>query len=254
VPAFRDTRTSVFGDARSGTGAPLDMCGPRSWHQRSRSEHHERVPDPTSILAEQLAYYRAVANEYEYHRIDVACWDELRAAIDAFRPTGDVLELACGTGIWTQGLVRSATTITAVDAAPEMLARAKARNGVASVRFVEADLFSWRPDRHYDTVFFGFWLSHVPEDHFESFWSLVSECLRPSGDVFFFDDNYRAEAELIEGTSSPIVERRSNDGTPFRIVKVPFRAEDLERRLRAIGWDIVVTPTAGPFYWGTGGR
>jgi hypothetical protein len=38
-------------------------------------------------------------------------------------------------------------------------------------------------------------------------------------DVIFFDDSYRAEAELIEGKSSPIVERRLNDGTPFRVVK-----------------------------------
>jgi 2-polyprenyl-3-methyl-5-hydroxy-6-metoxy-1,4-benzoquinol methylase len=213
-----------------------------------------RVPDSRSILAEQLAYYGAVANEYETYNFDVAGLDELLAAIDAFRPTGDVLELACGAGIWTQGLARSATSITAVDAAPEMLARARARDGVESVDFVQADLFAWRPDRRYDTVFFGFWVSHVPEEHFESFWSLVGECLRPGGNVFFFDDNYREEAELIEGKSSPIVERRTKDGTPFRLVKVPFRAEDLERRLRAIGWDIVVTPTAGPFYWGTGGR
>jgi SAM-dependent methyltransferase len=213
-----------------------------------------RVPDITSILAEQLAYYRAAANEYEDYRFAVPGLDELLAAIDAFRPTGDVLELACGADIWTQHLVRSATTITAVDAAPEMLARARARSGVASVRFIEADLFSWRPDGRYDTVFFGFWLSHVPEEQFESFWSLVGECLRPGGDVFFFDDSYRTDAELIEGKDSPIVERRLKDGTPFRVVKVPFRAEDLERRLRGMGWDIVVTPTAGPFYWGTGGR
>jgi SAM-dependent methyltransferase len=213
-----------------------------------------RVPGSKSILAEQLAYYRAVANEYEDHSIDVPGVEELLAAIDAFRPTGDVLELACGSGIWTQGLVRSAKTITAVDAAPEMLAQARARKGVASVRFIEADLFSWRTDDRYDTVFFGFWLSHVPEEHFESFWSLVGDCLRPGGDVFFFDDHYRTDAELIEGKNSPIVERRLNDGTPFRVVKVAFRAEELERRLREIGWDIVVTPTAGPFYWGTGGR
>jgi demethylmenaquinone methyltransferase/2-methoxy-6-polyprenyl-1,4-benzoquinol methylase len=212
------------------------------------------VSSSTSILAEQLAYYRALADEYEYHDIDVDGRDELLAAIDAFRPTGEVLELACGTGVWTQRLVRSAAAVTAVDAAPEMLARARARNGVASVRFVEADLFSWQPDRRYDAIFFGFWLSHVPEDHFESFWALVGACLRPGGEVFFFDDSYRADIELIEGTSSPIVERRLNDGTPFRIVKIPFRADELERRLRAIGWDIVVTPTAGPFYWGTGGR
>jgi demethylmenaquinone methyltransferase/2-methoxy-6-polyprenyl-1,4-benzoquinol methylase len=206
----------------------------------------------SSILAEQLAYYRAVAGEYGDHRIDAPGEGELLAAIDAFRPRGDVLELACGPGTWTRRLVRWARSVTALDAAPEMLARARAEDGVASVRFVEADLFSWRPDRRYDAVFFGFWLSHVPEAHFESFWSLVDDCLRPGGEVFFFDDNYRAEAELVEGTSSPIVERRVADGSPFRIIKVPFRADQLERRLRAMGWDITVTPTAGPFYWGAG--
>jgi len=230
----------------SGTRSPLG---------RARIGQSVRVSGSASILAEQLAYYRAVADEYEYHGIDVvAGLDDLLTAVEAFRPTGDVLELACGTGIWTQQLVRSAKTVTALDAAPEMLARAKARTDLAAVRFIEADLFSWRPDRRYDAVFFGFWLSHVPEEHFDSFWSLVDDCLRPGGGVFFFDDNYRTEAELIQGTSSPIVERRINDGTPFRIIKVPFQAEGLERRLRAMGWNILVTPTAGPFYWGAGRR
>ena len=120
------------------------------------------MPDFASILAAQLAYYRAIANEYEDHSFDVAGLDELLAVIDAFRPTGDVLELACGAGIWTPRLARSATSITALDAAPEMLARARARKGVESVDFVEADLFAWRPDHRYATVFFGFWVSHVP--------------------------------------------------------------------------------------------
>jgi len=214
-----------------------------------------------SILAEQLAFYRAVAREYEFQNIDSASFDvdltglpELLAAIDAFRPRGDVVELACGTGVWTQHLTRFATTVTAVDAAPEMLARAMGRDGAEAVQFIEADLFSWRPDRHYDTVFFGFWISHVPEEHFDSFWSLVDDCLRPGGRVFFFDDNYRTEAELIEGPSSPIIQRRTGAGKPFRIVKTPFRADELEARLRGLGWDIAVVATPGPFYWGTGRR
>jgi demethylmenaquinone methyltransferase/2-methoxy-6-polyprenyl-1,4-benzoquinol methylase len=219
------------------------------------------VAGSASILAEQIAFYRAVAREYEYHDIDPASldldltgFDELFAAIDAFRPTGDVLELACGTGVWTQHLTRFATNVTAVDAAPEMLQRAKKRGGAESVQFIEADLFSWQPDDRYDTVFFGFWISHVPEERFDSFWSLVDDCLRPDGQVFFFDDNYRTEAELIEGSTSPIIQRKTRDGTPFHIVKRPFRAEELEGRLRALGWDITVTSTSGPFYWGTGHR
>lgn len=208
-----------------------------------------------SSSAEQLAYYRAVSGEYEDHAIDVPGQDELLAAIETFRPTGDVLELACGTGVWTERLVRSATTLTAVDGAPEMLARAMSRVGVSTkVRFVEADLFSWTADRQYDAVFFGFWISHVPEERFASFWSLVAEALKPGGRVFFFDDNHRPHSELVDGEASPIVERQLNDGTKFRVVKIPYEPADLEQRLRALRWNIRVTGTSGPFYWGAGSR
>jgi len=212
------------------------------------------VSDSSSATAEQLAYYRAVADEYEDHAIDVPGRDEL-AAIDSFRPTGDVLELACGSGIWTQRLLRSAASVTAVDGAPEMLRRARNRVGIAApVRYIEADLFTWRADRRYDAVFFGFWISHVPEDKFTSFWSMVAYALKPGGRVFFFDDNYRTEAELIEGAKSAIVQRRLNDGTPFKVVKIPYDPAALEQRLRELQWDITVTGTSGPFYWGSGTR
>jgi SAM-dependent methyltransferase len=211
--------------------------------------------DSSVAAAEQLAYYRAVADEYEDHAIDAPGEAEVLAAINSFRPTGDVLELACGSGVWTEGLRRSASSVTAVDAAPEMLARARSRLGsCASVRFVEADLFSWHPTRRFDAVFFGFWISHVPEDRFESFWNLVAEALEPDGRVFFFDDNHRTDIELIEGIHSPIVQRKLNDGTAFRVIKIPYEPAQLERRLRALNWDISVTGTSGPFYWGTGGR
>ena len=70
----------------------------------------------------------------------------------------DALELACGRGTWTPRLLAHATTVTAVDAAPEMLARAAARVRDRRVRFIQAGLFGWQPDRRYDIVFFGFWL------------------------------------------------------------------------------------------------
>ena len=210
----------------------------------------------SSAEAEQLAYYRAAASEYaELQQIDLPGRDELLAAIGSFRPTGDVLELACGPGVWTERLARSATTVTAVDGAPEMLDRARARVGSSeSVRFVQADLFSWSPDRRYDAVFFGFWISHVPENKFASFWSLVADALEPGGRVFFFDDNDRPAAELIEGAGSTTVQRRTHDGSPFRVIKIPYEPADLEQRLRDLQWDISVTATSGPFFWGAGGR
>jgi demethylmenaquinone methyltransferase/2-methoxy-6-polyprenyl-1,4-benzoquinol methylase len=206
------------------------------------------------LLAEQIAYYRAVAREYEDHAIAQSGANELTVALDAFRATGHVLELACGPGIWTERLRRDATSVTAVDASPEMLARAKARVGEDRVRFIRADLFSWKPDRRYDEVVFGFWLSHVPLDRFEPFWSLVADCLEPSGRVFFADDSYRTADELIEGEGSSTIQRRLNDGTAYRAVKVPHRAGELEDRLAGLGWNIRVAQTSGPFYWGAGTR
>ncbi|MGF1597570.1 MAG: class I SAM-dependent methyltransferase [Acidimicrobiales bacterium] len=211
------------------------------------------MSDRSADTAEQLDYYRAVAGEYGDHAIEVVGGDELLAAISAFAPEGDVLELACGSGIWTERLLRSARTVTAIDGAPEMLGLAEKRVGSSPpVRFVEADLFRWRPDRRYDAVFFGFWISHVPDERFESFWSTVADALETDGTVFFFDDNHRPDAELVEGVDSEIVERRLNDGRRFRVVKVPHQPAELELRLRRSGWDITVTATTGPFYWGRG--
>jgi trans-aconitate methyltransferase len=213
-----------------------------------------RAPDSLEpLLAEQIAYYRAIAAEYDDHALHETGGDELLAAIDSFRPAGQVLELACGSGLWTQELLRHAGGLTAVDAAQEMLSIASHRVSDPRVRFVQADLFGWRPERRYDVVFFSFWLSHVPLERFEAFWSMVADCLEPAGRVFFIDDAYRTPDELIEGPSSSTIRRLTGEGAPYRIVKAPHTPVDLERRLAMLGWRIEVTPTAGPFFWGAGG-
>ena len=210
-------------------------------------------PEVARLLGEQIAYYRALAPDYLDQVLDLPGGD-FTDVLAAFAPTGSVLELACGPGMWTSQLLRYASDVTAVDASPEMLALAKARVGEERVRFVQADLFTWRPDRRYDVVFFGFWLSHVPAGRFESFWSMVADCLKPHGRVFFADDAYRTPAELVEGASSSTIRRQLPDGAAYRLVKVPHQPEELERQLRQLGWDIKVTATAGPFYWGAGRR
>jgi trans-aconitate methyltransferase len=205
------------------------------------------------LLSEQVSYYRARAREYEAGALDFPDGAELETALDRFGPAGDVLELAPGTGIWTAQLLRHAETITAVDSSPEMLAIASERiEHDPRVRFIQADLFRWRPDRQYDVVFFGFWLSHVPPERFDSFWAMVAAGLAPGGRVFFVDDTYITPDEVIAGEDSTTIRRRLEDGTPFRAVKVPYTPAELERRLSSLGWKIEVHRTPGPFYWGRG--
>jgi len=210
------------------------------------------------LLAEQRSYYHALAPDYLAQQLDLpdlaGMADELTEALDAFGPAGSVLELACGPGVWTGRLLRHATDITAVDASADVLGLAAARIADERVRFVQADLFAWRPEQRYDVVFMGFWISHVPAERFAFFWAMVADCLTPDGRVFFCDDAYRTDDELIEGPESSTIERHVPDGTTYRIVKVPHRPAELERRLRELGWDIAVHPTSGPCYWGSGRR
>src|SRR5919202_6091068 len=157
------------------------------------------------LLEGQLAYYRARAGEYdewflrkgrhdrgpEWNRRWFSELEHVRLELDRFGPTGEVLELACGTGLWTVELARHAAGIIAVDASPEVLeinhARLQEAHPEVPVRYVRADLFDWSPEKAYDVVFFGFWLSHVPPGRFAAFWELVRSAVRPGGRTFFVD-------------------------------------------------------------------
>jgi SAM-dependent methyltransferase len=111
-----------------------------------------------ALVAEQVAYYRAHAPDYDVAYLGKD-WDR---CVDELPISGDVLELACGTGHWTPLLAARARSVTAVDAAPEVLALARQRVRGLPVELIQADLFGWRPPRRYNTVFFAFWLTHVP--------------------------------------------------------------------------------------------
>ena len=64
-----------------------------------------RVADTDRLLAEQVGHYRAYTPDYVDGVLPwAAAADELQAAIERFRPSGEVLELACGPGTWTPHL------------------------------------------------------------------------------------------------------------------------------------------------------
>ncbi|HEX5158534.1 MAG TPA: class I SAM-dependent methyltransferase [Ktedonobacterales bacterium] len=220
------------------------------------------------LIEEQIAYYQARAGEYDEWFLRQGRYDhgpemnarwfaeveQVARALEAFAPTGDVLELASGTGLWTQRLVATARTLTAVDSSPEVHAVNRERLGGAAVRYEEADLFRWQPDRQYNTIFFSFWLSHVPPERLESFWSMVRAALAPGGRVFFVDALYEetstAKNHQLEGPDAHAVTRRLNDGQEYRIVKVFYRPEMLTEQLTAWGWQARIERTHTYFYYG----
>jgi SAM-dependent methyltransferase len=226
-------------------------------------------PDSAALLAEQRAFYRARAPEYDHWwqrrgrydhgPDDTAEWDrQVQAvvqALDAFGPAGDVLELAGGTGWWTQRLAQTAASLTVVDSSDETLHINRERVGRPagkSVTYVVADIFDWRPGRRYDTVFFSFWLSHVPRHMFEKFWALVGSCLRPGGRAFLIDNRRDPTREALDpyvvDEADDVQMRRLTDGSEHRVVKVFYEPDELAERLRRLGWVADVAATSRFIY------
>jgi 2-polyprenyl-3-methyl-5-hydroxy-6-metoxy-1,4-benzoquinol methylase len=227
-----------------------------------------------ALLTEQAAYYRARAPEYDewWQRIGrydrgpeaTARWNaevaEVEAELARAALTGNVAELACGTGWWTERLARTADRLTCIDASPETIEINRQRLASAGLplpRFEVADLFEWSPAGEFDAVFFAFWLSHVPNDRLSSFWSTVAAALRPGGRVFFIDS-------LPEQTSTAnnhrmpdadgLQERRLNDGRSFRIVKLSRGPAELTQVLEALGWQTRIGRTPSYFVLGEAAR
>lgn len=220
----------------------------------------------SELLAEQARYYRERAGEYDEWFLregrhdrgaeQNARWfaevEEVRSWLRGRGPLGEVLELAAGTGLWTRPLLEQASRVTCVDVSAETLDLNRRRlANDARVEYVLADLFSWEPDRRWDTVFFGFWLSHVPADRFPAFWNLVERALAPGGHVLLVDSlpDPRSTARDQRLEFDGEVTRRLNDGRSFRIVKRFLRAPALEADLATMGWHASARETPAYFVY-----
>jgi 2-polyprenyl-3-methyl-5-hydroxy-6-metoxy-1,4-benzoquinol methylase len=221
-----------------------------------------------NLLQEQIEYYRERASEYdewffrqgrydrgEAHRKQ---WFTEITEVETFlrdtKPSGSILELACGTGLWTQHLAALATHVMAVDASLEVIALNQARVNSKSVEYIVADLFNWTPTKKFDLVFFGFWLSHVPMDRFVEFWQMVKDSLNPNGRVFFADSLFDRTSPAINHATlhqDGYSERKLNDGRVYQVVKIFHEPTQLEEFLQNLGWYGRIHSTPTHFIYGS---
>jgi demethylmenaquinone methyltransferase/2-methoxy-6-polyprenyl-1,4-benzoquinol methylase len=220
------------------------------------------------LLEEQMRYYEARAPIYDqlYLRqgryvVDDAAWTEnwhketaeLERFVGGLDASGDVLELAPGTGLWTRFLAPRSRRFVGVDASPNMLERNRHRHD-ADVEFVRADLFGWDQDERFDLIFAGFFLSHVPPDLWVPFWSKVARWLAPGGTLAFVDDSWgpdrpRSSDRVEDGPDHAHI-RRLDDGA-YTIVKRFFRPAELEAAFVEAGLTAEVDSTGEHFLFGT---
>ncbi len=223
----------------------------------------------SSLLQNQIDYYRARAPEYDdwfYRRgrydlgeAHTRQWqlevqrirDQLHSAADHAR----ILELAPGTGIWTAELIHIGARVTALDASPEMIDINRAKLASDKVEYQLADLFAYQPARQYDMVFFGFWLSHVPADKLSAFLNMVHAALKPGGRLFIIDSRAVDASRRHTGTENlggELQRRELSDGRQFDIVKIYYDPAELTEIIRAHGFEIAVQMTDNFFIYADG--
>ena len=188
---------------------------------------------------EMEQYYRERAPEYEqiYYRDNPQRRRELsdEAGRLAELVTGKrVLELACGTGYWTQVMSRTAKSVVASDLFGEMLSEARQKKYGCEVEFRQADMFTADFGQGaFDAVALGFWFSHQPRQEYDRLFDLLERPLADGGVIWMIDNNPPAEGPTLE--SVRVDEYRNNykrrfldDGTEFVILKNYFERAELE--------------------------
>lgn len=221
------------------------------------------------LLAEQIRYYEERAPIYEqlyflqgrYAVEDpavAATWRRETAALEGFveglDASGAVLELACGNGLWTRFLAPRASTLVAVDSSNRMIERNREWVGDPTVRYVQADLFTWDQPERFDLIFAGFFLSHVPPARWNDFWQKVARWLAPGGVLAFVDDVWgpdrpRSGDRVPDGPDHAHIRRL--DDEEFTIVKRFFRPDELVGAFATAGFDAQVDATGEHFLFGT---
>ena len=201
-------------------------------------------------------YYSARAREYEqiYSKPErQADIEHLQKLLPRHFAGRRVLEVACGTGYWTQFLIREAKSIVAVDASPETLEIAAEKVWPPGrVSFRAADAYDLPQDLGtFDAAFAGFWWSHIPVRDRRTFLRSLDQRLNVGATVVLLDNLF------VERNSTPIAHRdadgntyqrrRLNDGSEHVVLK-NFSAEDeLCADVSAFGRNVQFTSLQ--YYW-----
>lgn len=161
-----------------------------------------------------LNYYSRRAEEYDRIYAKPERQEDLRSLRDhvaGLLAGRNVLELACGTGYWTEVLGRTARSVRAVDLAEETLEVARRRaypEGI--VRFEAGDAYDpGAVAGEFDAAFAGFWWSHVPLGRLAEFLDNLHRKVGPGSRVVFVDNRY------VEGSSTAL-SRRDGDGNTYQ--------------------------------------
>lgn len=156
----------------------------------------------------------------------------------------DVLEIACGTGNWTQVLSKRARLVVATDINEAYLIEAKRKPYQKdNVVFKVADAYTLDGiDRKFNLAFASDFWSHVPKWKIKSFVETLHSKLLPSSEVIMIDMLRRPELDKmfshIDQEGNVIQNRTLPNGKRYHVVKNFPEEKELLDCLKGYGINI----------------
>jgi len=182
-------------------------------------------------IEEMNAYYGKVAplhDKFMGYTSNEAMEEQLGPIIEWVEPfvrDRDVLEIACGTGNWTQVLSKRAHSVFAVDQSDAYLDIARSKGYARdNVTFLRADAYSLKSvSRVFDTAFAADWWSHIPRSCIPDFVTSMISKLRSGSAVVLLDmlpsPSLDAMFSHYDEEGNCIHRRIFADGMEFEVVK-----------------------------------
>lgn len=133
-----------------------------------------------------------------------------------------VLEIACGTGYWTEILAESAASVFATDVSEEVLEIARAKNAIREnnkVQIRNMDAYTLEGAPIMSACLMGFWWSHMPRERIAEFLRVVHSKLRPGATVVIMDNRY------VE-RSSTAISRTDEHGNTYQSRRLKNSGDD----------------------------
>jgi len=174
------------------------------------------MSQPRSTTPHLESYYAKRAREYEQiyekpERQHELAW--LRERIPKLYKGRTVLEVACGTGYWTQYLAPAAHRVYACDINEPVLEIAREK-GIAGATFFKADAISLEGvPTGCNAAFAGFWWSHVKKSGLRQFVANLAGKVEPGAVVAILDNAW------APGSSTPI-SRTDGEGNTYQMRKL----------------------------------
>lgn len=165
-------------------------------------------------------YYARCASSYDAVYEQEERQDDLETlqeAVAELLQGHKVLELACGSGYWTEFISMGAKSVTAIDSCPEMLALAAERDVDPDVvTFVQGDAMTLAdiPAGEFTACFAAGWWSHVGRAEHDKYVALLRSKLGKDALLVLIDSNQ------VDGVSVPIA-RTDADGNTYQFRTTP---------------------------------